>query len=152
MRLFPKTSGFTLVELMITIAILAIIMFWAVPNYTRQINEVRRSDAQAILLGEVQRLERCFSDRDTYLGCEPNDYKVQFSSPKGYYRVTGLVTASNYTLNATADPAGDQADDERCITFSINNLGQKTAFATPIDIDGDGSVDPAENTTTECWK
>jgi len=150
---FAKSAGFTLVELMITIAILAVLMAIVVPNYQLQIQKSRRADAKATLMGEAQRLERCFTDNDTFLGCEASDYNPPVPSYKGHYNISATITtvdgegneatasaitAGGYTLTATA--TGDQANDTRCTSFSINELGQKIA----ADTDGN-------DTSADCW-
>jgi len=145
MRKKLHVSGFTLVELMITIAILAILAAIVIPNYQAQINKSRRADAKATLMGESQRLERCFTDKDTYLGCEATDYVTAVPSYKGYYRVSTqsgqTITATTYTLAATALSTGAQANDTKCKTFTLNYLGEKTAA------DANGN-----DTTALCWE
>lgn len=148
MRKSVQSNGFTLVELMITIAILAILMAIVVPNYQLQINKSRRADAKATLMGEAQSLERCFTDTDTYLGCEPNNYNPPASDPaipsyKGYYVISaadGAITSTEFKLTATPKPGGEQISDTKCISFTLNHLGEKTA------VDSDGN-----DTTGECW-
>jgi type IV pilus assembly protein PilE len=147
MRKFSKSAGFTLVELMVTLAILAIILAWAVPNFQRQINKARRADAKGTLMGEAQRLERCFSDRDTYLGCVPDDYAGGISSPNGYYSITGVVTDSDYTLTASVVPAGKQKYDEQCYSFTISKEGEKTASSKP-----DSTEVPPGDYSKDCWE
>jgi type IV pilus assembly protein PilE len=163
MRNFAKSSGFTLVELMITIAILAILMAIVVPNYQLQINKSRRADAKATLMGEAQRLERCFTDLDTFKDCESTNYDPPIPSYKGYYEISATstntivneesgeettekisdISVDTYLLTATA--VGDQAGDSQCATFTINNLGEKKAYAQKTE------GQPIKETTQECW-
>jgi type IV pilus assembly protein PilE len=139
-----KTSGFTLVELMVVIAIMAILAAWAIPSYQAQVNKSRRADAKATLMGESQRLERCFTDTDTYSGCEPSNYNPGKPSYKGYYTISAVdgqnstISATAYTLTAAA--TGPQVNDTACQSFTLNNLGIKTAK------DADGN-----DTTAQCW-
>jgi type IV pilus assembly protein PilE len=142
-----QTRGFTLVELMVVIAIIAILMAVVVPSYQAQVEKTRRADAKATLMGESQRLERCFTDKDTYLGCEANDYNPAIVSYKGFYSISAMdgqnktITTTTYTLTATPLAAGPQANDTMCKTLTINQLGEKTA----ADADG-------KDTSANCWQ
>ena len=139
MRKSIRSEGFTLVELMVTIGVLAIILAIAVPSYQSIVQKSRRADAKTTLMGEAQRLERCFTDNDTYVGC--NSYSPAIPSFKGYYDISGdqnTITPTTYTLTATAKY--EQVNDTKCRTFTLNHLGAKTAA------DSNGN-----DTTTECW-
>jgi len=62
-----RAKGFTLIELMITVAILSIIAAVAIPSYTKQIQKNNRAVAKARLSQAVQQLERFYSDNNSYL-------------------------------------------------------------------------------------
>lgn len=120
-----KTKGFTLIELMISVAILAIIIAIAVPAYNNQVQKTRRADAQAGLLNAAQILERCFTRTNTYVGC---DSDVPNESPDGFYTL-GFdkgPAQSSYTLQAV--PQGNQASDG-CKTFFLDHRGNKSNSA-----------------------
>ena len=122
-----RENGFTLIELVITIAIVAILASVALPAYNESVAKARRSDAQGALMGLAGAMERHFTTNGTYLGAgtDANDdgdaasagVPTIFSSSSPvdgsavYYNLTinSDVTASAYTLLATA--VGGQADD-----------------------------------------
>jgi type IV pilus assembly protein PilE len=141
--------GFTLVELMITVAILAIIVAVAVPAYTRQIQKSRRTDARNALLDLAGREERWLSVANSY---SQNTADVGYSgawpvtTTNGYYNVTvtvpdpNAVSPNNPSFIITATAVGTQANDTACATFSVNQLGQQFATTSAA----------APNTAT-CW-
>jgi type IV pilus assembly protein PilE len=122
MRIAPsklKSEGFTLIELMIVIAILGIFAAFAFPSYQDSVQKSRRSDAQSALIGLSHQMERHFSQNSTYVsaitGSAPQPPDI-FSSqvPIGggtvtYNLTVQAVTASSYILRAT--PVGVQASD-----------------------------------------
>lgn len=119
-------NGFTLIELMITVAIIAIIAAIAYPSYQEQVRETRRANAQADLLELSSYMERYYTERFSYTGAV-----LPFNtSPKQggtvFYNLTfpAAPDASSYTIQA--DPTGAQSDD-RCGTMTINEVGQRNA-------------------------
>lgn len=120
-----KSKGFTLIELMITVAIFAIIVAIAYPSYLEQARKAKRSDGKAALADVAQVLERCRTNTNTYVNCNPATV-----SAEGFYSIaTSNVTANTYTLTATAQ--GGQAADSYCASFVLTHTGSKTA--TNID-------------------
>lgn len=120
-------GGFTLVELMITVAIIAIIVAIAYPSYQEQVRETRRSNAQADLLELSSYMERYYTERFTYAGATtatlPFDESPKQGNPKFYDLDLQNVGANAYTLRAI--PKGGQAGD-RCGTMTLNEVGQRT--------------------------
>lgn len=115
-----KNRGFTLIELMIVIAIVAIIAAIAIPSYNKQVEKSRRADGQSALLNAAQAMERCFTRTNTYVGCFTEATPGQ-PSQEGFYNVRATrLTATEYVLAAT--PTGPQTGDP-CGTFTLDHLG-----------------------------
>lgn len=130
--------GFTLIELMIVIAILGILAAIGYPSYTQYVLRANRSDGQTALLDLSQRMERCFSEFQAYnnAACEALvAVGGGIDSPDAHYTLTIAATASTYT--ATATPQGAQTDDTKCDALSIDQAGVKTEA-------GSGTLD-------DCW-
>ncbi len=119
-------KGFTLIELMITVAVIAILAAIAYPSYTQHVQKGRRENAKAELLGFVQNLERYYAIKYTY-DASLADLNIPAQIPANgaaHYNITLAKTATSYTLTAT--PTGIQTGD-KCGTLSINQAGVKTA-------------------------
>lgn len=131
-----KSSGFTLIELMIAVAVVGIIAAIALPSYKEQVNKSRRADGKALLSNMTQQLERCYSKFGRYnSGCSVANNTAQ-TSEDGYYIVTPTgITATTYSLTAVAQSA--QKEDKICADLTLDQTGEKK-------ISGNGSV-------TECW-
>ena len=119
-----KTSrGFTLIELMIVIAIIGILASVAYPSYTRSVQKSKRADGIGGLLPLAGRMEEFYMNANTYDGATV----ANPTSPDGYYTLSITEqTDFGYTLTATTIPVG--ADTE-CGNLILNSLGQKTDSA-----------------------
>ncbi len=106
--------GFTLIELMITVAIIAILASIALPAYQDSVTKARRTDAQGALLGLANAMERHFISNSSFQGAagtqgSPTDtgspWIFSSTSPvdggTAAYNLTIAATASIYTLTAT---------------------------------------------------
>ncbi|MBL8419601.1 MAG: prepilin-type N-terminal cleavage/methylation domain-containing protein [Dechloromonas sp.] len=126
--------GFTLIEVMIVVAILAAIAAIALPSYQESIRKSRRADAKSALMAASQAMEKYFTERQTYvnatLGSNATDV-YPTTSPDGFYTLSFSVasTASAFSLQA-APTAGKGQTNDKCGTFSINQLGAKSVSTT----------------------
>ena len=119
-----RSSGFTLIELMITVAILAILAAIAYPSFQEQVRETRRANAQSDLLELASYMERFYTQNFTYAGAAiPFDESPKDGNNKFYDLSLGGLTANSYTLSAL--PKGGQAGD-RCGTMTVNEVNQRT--------------------------
>ena len=142
MRLITKRApkGFTLIELMVVVAIIGILAAIVVPSYQSQVRKSRRTDAKASLMQAAQQLERCFTENNTYDESMCTDYISGVMSNEGFYTITAAnQDTSAYTLRAMA--IGAQVQDTQCFYFYIDNIGTKTSTDNTESI----------NTTTKCW-
>ncbi len=114
-----KHSGFTLIELVVVIAIVGILAAIAIPTFSEQVKKSRRAEAVTVL-GDLQlRQERWRSNNTTYgtLLQVTGTTGTSFNDAQSNYTFAVTVnTASAYTITAT--PKGSQAGD-RCGTYSL---------------------------------
>jgi type IV pilus assembly protein PilE len=129
-------GGFTLVELMITVAIVAILATIATTSYTSQIQKSRRTDARSALLDLAGREEKLFSTTNAYTATLANLGYSSATVGSGYYTVTvvspdpaqPVATQPNYLITATAINA--QAADAQCTTLSVDQTGKQSYTGT----------------------
>jgi type IV pilus assembly protein PilE len=118
-----RDSGFTLVELIMVIAVISILMAIAIPSYNSSTTKARRADGQTALMDVMVRQERFYTENNTYT----TDLAVlpaQDSSPEGYYTITAGACGAGIDscVILTATPGAVQADDG---ALTLNSRGQK---------------------------
>jgi type IV pilus assembly protein PilE len=157
-----RARGFSLIELMVTIVIAAILIAIAVPSYNNYVRQGRRTEAKTALLDMASLEERYFNTQNQYT-LTPTDlgYSGTAGTPmivgSGYYQIltvapsaivgallpapgTPAGTPATFTLTAVPVPGTDQVNDLACTSFTINSAGQQSA----------AGADP--NASVDCWQ
>lgn len=128
-----KQFGFTLLELMVTVAIVGILASNSYPIYQDSVMKSRREDVKGVLLVLANAMERHYTEANTYNGCAgtkdspinigtPWVYTIPTETAKFYTVSISIATDSTYNLNAT--PKGTQANDV-CGTLTLTHTGVK---------------------------
>lgn len=149
-------SGFTLVELLITMVVASIIFAIAIPSYQSFIQKSRRTDAKSALLDLASLEERYFSVNNVYTGTPSNlGYgALPFNVGSGYYRVSQINvtpavapttaipggTPASFSIVAVPVPGSPQVADTACTSFTVTSGGGQSAQSGTTD-----------NTAT-CWR
>jgi type IV pilus assembly protein PilE len=136
-----NSLGFTLIELMVVVAILGILLTIATPAYNEYVKKARRSDAKSALMSASQAMERFYTENASYngaaLGSGATDI-AKTSSVDGYYTIAfdstptaATACAATVTTNASASayrlcatPTGSQSGDS-CTVMSLSQTGAK---------------------------
>ncbi len=119
--------GFSLIELMIAVAVMAVIVAIAVPTYQGTVRKSRRAEATAALNAIMQAQERWRSNNPAYCTeltaaptADPPGLGQLSSTSGGYYALAlSNVGANGYTVTATANGGTSQAEDGDCATLRI---------------------------------
>ena len=145
-----KCGGFTLIELMIVVAIVGVLAAVAYPSYTEQVKKSRRSDAIAEISKVQQAQERWRSNNSSYSGdvsssgtglklTTGSTTATSYNLPSGYYSLAiSGASGAGYTLTATA--MGAQINDTKCATLTATMAGGNVTYGNT----GSGSA-------KSCW-
>lgn len=143
-------AGFTLVELLIVMAIVAILGVIAVPSYRNYVVGARQNSAQQALLRMVGAMENCYSLNQTYDGCfgTGNSGVTDFlkaNDLESYYELSSMTNVTARDFKVAVQAKGGQFNDVAfsCQVLAVDRLGRKLIASSS----GTLSVD-ANNT---CW-
>jgi len=117
-----KQFGFTLIELMVVVAIIAILASIAFPAYQDSVRKSRRTEARDLLLSAAQSLERQYTNTNSYAGLTVAKNGIYYN-----LTVSPVAPTTSFTLKATAK--GDQAKDTACSEMTFTNVGVKAPAA-----------------------
>ena len=131
-----KSSGFTLIELMIVVAIIGILAAVALPSYRESVRRGDRASARAAMLEAQQFMERFYATNDKYTSAVLPNRLLAVPAQSVKYNLTVTSTVNTYTV--TAAPV---STDAKCGDLKLNNLGQRWALGTT-----------ATATVSTCWK
>jgi type IV pilus assembly protein PilE len=142
-------GGFSLIELMVVVAIATILFAVAVPSYLTYVRQSRRTEARTAVLDLAGREERFFSTNGATYSVTPAQLgyaALPAAIGGGYYQLAvcspacapSAVAAPSYTVTATA--VGGQLGDLQCRSFSVDSTGRQFA------VDSAGA-----DATQFCW-
>jgi len=139
-------QGVTLIELVIVIVIVGILASIAIPTYSEYVLRTHRVEGKSALLKLAAAQEQYYLQNNTYATATklttapPAGLGIPATTENGWYTIAIADGANAAGYSATATAAGSQTRDSKCTSFTINQLGQKTATKS-----GGGDA------TDDCW-
>jgi type IV pilus assembly protein PilE len=127
-----SAAGFSLIELMIVVLIVAILVGIAVPSYQAYVIKTNRAAAKSCMSEFAQYMERFYTTNMTYVGGVPSPGCATEGNLNQRYTINATTVApTQNTYVITATPIGAQlSGDTKCGTLTVNNLGQRGITGT----------------------
>ena len=142
-----QPGGFTLVELLIAIVMVAILAAIAIPGYRSYVQRAQRTEAKAALLRVQGAQEKFFVQNNRYAvalaPAAPDGLGIPATTEAGLYSLAlAIIDGGNgFRVTATVRAGTAQGDDARCASFTIDQNGLKGARNSA-----------GADTTQECWR
>ena len=115
-------GGFTLIELMIVVVVIAILAAIAIPAYGNYVRQAHRADAQAEMLQFAQAMERCFTRHRSYEGASCPDVPLDTAR---YLFELEVPTVTTFTITADPTAVGGQDQGPCGVIMTLNHLGER---------------------------
>lgn len=130
-----KNNGFTLIEIVIALAILGLLMAVALPSWQSFMIKTKRTEAKVLLTEVANEQVRYFTENNRYaksmtqLGYGSDRYLTE----NGNYSVrVATSTASTFSLVAIPEAGTSQVNDKECLRFTLNSSGVKGVTGTAV--------------------
>lgn len=130
-----RAAGFTLIELMIVVAVVAILVAVAYPSYADQVRKSRRAQAKADLVEYMALAERFHTVNNTYVNFQLPSTQSPREGGTARYTFAPVATQSTFSITANFTDGGGQ-DKDKCGNLGLNQAGVKTN---------------SKGTASDCW-
>lgn len=117
-----QNMGFSLIELMIVVAIVGILASIAFPSYQDSVRKARRTDGIEATMQCAAAMKRKFTVVNSF-STGANPAECTGASDEGFYNVSVATPAAGLTFTVTAAPVGGQTNDTACLNFTLTNTG-----------------------------
>ena len=128
-----SNRGFTLIEIMIVIAIIGIVLTISIPSYNEYVKKGRRAEVVALLSEQAQSLERFYTKNNVYTGI------TGLSAGNDFYTLTPTITDQTFLLTV-ARKTGTAMATDKCGDFTLTNTGVRSMNNATTGL-----------TTKDCW-
>lgn len=144
------SKGFSLIEMIIVVAMIAILASVALGSYQNSMQKSRRVDAKSTLLDIAAEQEKFYFQNNNYSDNVTTLFG-QTTSPEGYYTLVSKTDAADtgcandgacFLLSATVVTTGTQKNDSSCVRFEVTNTGLQSSF---------DAATAGNDTSSVCW-